>query len=130
MENVLNNNSRYDKLTARQKKLRDKIERKKIKSVAQADALTSRAAKIKYKAQVKIAQWNDQLQDVVSLTENEVKRIFKKEGFDEKLVQKVYEEYRTSEYGTINPDSLCEEGKDQESEKAKEIEVNENKGDK
>lgn len=130
MENVLNNNSRYDNLNARQKKLRDKIAKKKTKSAARAEAHIIKAKKIEYDAQVKIAQWNDQLQDVISLTENEVKRIFKKEGFDEKLVQKVYEEYRTSEYGTINPDSLCEEGKDQDSEKTKETEVNENKGDK
>lgn len=127
MENVLNNNSRYDKLNARQKKLRDKIEKKKIRSAARSAAHKNKAKMIEYNAQVKIAQWNDQLQDVVSLTENEVKRIFKKEGFDEELVQKVYEEYRTMEYGTINPDSLCEEGKDKDLEKAK-TETTESKG--
>lgn len=107
MENVLNNNSRYDNLNARQKKLRDKIEKKKTKSAARAEAHKIKAKKIEYNAQVKIAQWKDQLQDVISLTENEVKRICKKEGLDEKLIKKVYEEYRTSEYGNIGTCTFC-----------------------
>lgn len=69
--------NRYDKLMDRQKKLRTKVEKITNKADAQVKALQMKINHIKYVRNTKCDDLNNKLADAVSLTENEVKRIYR-----------------------------------------------------
>lgn len=69
--------NRYDKLMDRQKKIRTKVEKITNKADAQVRALQLKINHIKYVKNVKCDDLNNKLQDAISLTENEVKRIYR-----------------------------------------------------
>lgn len=69
--------NRYDKLMDRQKKLRNKVERITNKAEREIKELNIRINKIRYLKNVRCDALNNKLTDTISLTENEVARIYR-----------------------------------------------------
>ena len=69
--------NRYDKLMAKQKKIRSRIEKITNRANAKVTALQIKINHTRYESRVKCDDLNNKLKDAISLTENEVTRIYK-----------------------------------------------------
>lgn len=83
---------RYNKLKAREKKIRNKVEEINVKTNQLCDKLENKINKIKYNKEVKLTLLNRKLKDVADMKQNHVNFIY--EDNKENIKLKVFKEYK------------------------------------